>query len=92
MIGSSVAYLFLTDSPTQKNEPQNALHPNLLHQMANADFRTKPRRYIWIALKVIRSIAINNLAPSLKRVLKSGTFWIVALAHTGSSMVRYVLF
>lgn len=92
MIGSSVAYLFLTDSPTRVNEPQNPLHPNLLHQMRTASIRTKPRQCLQIAIMVIHSIVVTNLVPSLKRVLKSGTFWIVALAHTGSSMVRYAEF
>lgn len=88
MIGSSVGYLFLNDSPTKKNDPQNALHPNLVHQIKTANIRTTPRRCLRIALTVIYSILINNLLPSLKRVLKSGTFWVLALAHTGSSMVR----
>lgn len=88
MIGSSVAYLFLNDSPTKVNDPQNPLHPNLIHQITTSSIRTKPRRSLRIATTVIRSILETNLLPSLKRVLKSGTFWIVALAHTGSSMVR----
>lgn len=88
MIGSSVAYLFLSDSPTRINEPQNALHPNLLHQMRTASIRTQPARWLQVAIRVVHSILVTNLIPSLKRVLKSGTFWIVALAHTGSSMVR----
>jgi MFS family permease len=34
------------------------------------------------------SVFQNNIAPSLKHVLKSPTFYIVALAHTGSCTVR----
>eukprot|EP00980_Cylindrotheca_fusiformis_P009347 scaffold2047_cov129-Cylindrotheca_fusiformis.AAC.26 len=88
MIGSSVAYLFLSDSPTRINEPQNALNPNLLHQMSTVSICTRPAQCLEIAIRVIHSIVATNLIPSLKRVVKSGTFWIVALAHTGSSMVR----
>jgi MFS family permease len=87
MIGSSVSYLFLSDSPTRVNAPQNALHPSLLHQIATANFPAKPRRCFRIAINVIHSVVVSNLLPSLQHVLKSGTFWIVALAHTGSSMV-----
>ena len=88
MIGSSVAYLFLADSPNRVNEPQNELHPHLLHQIETADFRQKPRRCLRTALHIIHTILVDNMLPSLQHVLKSGTFWIVALAHTGSSMVR----
>jgi MFS family permease len=88
MIGASVAYLFVADSPHRINEPQNALNPDLLHQIATADFRAKPKRCVRIAVHVVHSVIVNNVMPSLRHVLKSGTFWIVALAHTGSSMVR----
>lgn len=88
MIGCSVAYLFLVDSPTRTNDPQNGLHPNLLRQLSFSDLRSKPVRAGWVLFQVIRTLVVSNLLPSLKHVLKSGTFWVVALAHTGSSMVR----
>jgi len=88
MIGSSVAYLFFSDSPLRVNDPQNALHPGLQYQISTTNFRKRPRHGLRIAARVIHSILIDNLWPSLKHVLKSGTFWIVAVAHTGSSLVR----
>lgn len=88
LIGASVSHLFLADSPLRTNEPQNALHPSLLDQLAHANIRTKPKRSLKLAIHVVYSVVVNNLIPSLKHVLKSGTFWIVAFAHTGSSMVR----
>jgi MFS family permease len=88
MIGSSVSYLFLMDSPARKDEPQNPLHPKLLYQIGTAKLRSNPGYCIRLALNVVRSIFVTNLLPSLQHVLKSGTFWIVAVAHTGASMVR----
>eukprot|EP00934_Nitzschia_sp_Nitz4_P001931 Nitzschia sp. Nitz4//scaffold3_size479765//170762//173366//NITZ4_000070-RA/size479765-processed-gene-0.306-mRNA-1//-1//CDS//3329550668//1931//frame0 len=88
VIATSVAYLFTADSPHRIDEPQNALHPLLLQQIAYTDFFSKPRQCIRLLGQVMESILFNNLVPSLSHVLKSGTFWIVALAHTGSSMIR----
>lgn len=88
MIAASVAYLFTADSPRNVNEPQNALHPSLLQQLASANLREKPHRCFYLATRVVHSVLAKNVIPSLQHVLKSGTFWIVALAHTGSSMVR----
>jgi MFS family permease len=88
LIGSSVMYLFVTDSPLCVNDPQNALHPVLVQQLATLHVFKAPKRCLVVATRVVRSIATNNLLPGFNHVLKSGTFWIVALAHTGSSMVR----
>jgi MFS family permease len=88
MIGSSVMYLFVTDSPNRVNEPQNPLHHHLLQQLAAVDIYKTPRRFIFVGYKVAHSMILNNVLPSFRHVLLSGTFWIVALAHTGSAMVR----
>jgi MFS family permease len=91
MVAASISYLFLVDSPQRVNEPQNPLHPTLLRQLSTTDLRspiTKPRQFLRITARVFYSLAVDNLFPSLRHVLKSGTFWIVALAHTGSSMIR----
>lgn len=86
MIGASVAHLFLADSPHAINEPQNPLDPIILHQLS--DPPNKPRRLLRLIDHLLHSVLIENLMPSLQHVLRSGTFWIVALAHTGSSMIR----
>ncbi len=86
MIGASVAHLFLADSPHAINDPQNPLDPTLLYQLSG--FPNKPRRLLHLIDHFLHSILIENLLPSLQHVLKSGTFWIVALAHTGSSIIR----
>jgi hypothetical protein len=86
MIGASVAHLFLTDSPDAINEPQNPLHPSILYQWA--EFPNKPRTLLTLIHRIFHSILVENLMPSLQRVLKNGSFWIIALAHTGSSIIR----
>jgi MFS family permease len=88
LIGSSVMYLFIRDSPLRVDHPQNALHPALLQQMATLNICTEPQRCLIVATRIVHSIFVNNLLPGFNHVLKSGTFWIVALAHTGSSMIR----
>lgn len=87
-IGSSIMYLYVKDSPSRVNEPQNPLHPGLLQQIATLDPITRPKRCLVVAIKLLYSIIANNVLPSFRNVLKSGTFWVVALAHTGSTMAR----
>ena len=41
-----------------------------------------------LSLRIIYTVCRTNIYPSLRHILQSGTFWIVALAHTGASMVR----
>lgn len=33
-------------------------------------------------------VFLANIVPSLRSVLRSGTFWVVAVAHAGGSMIR----
>ena len=87
-IGSSITYLYVKDSPRRTNEPQNPLHPNLLQQMSLLDPIMDPKRCLVVSVKVLYSVIMNNVLPSFRHVLKSGTFWVVALAHTGSTMAR----
>ena len=88
IVGSSIMYLYVMDSPTRINEPQNPLHPNLVQQVAILNPIKYPKRCLVVAMKVLYSVIANNILPSLRHILKSGTFWVVALAHTGSTMAR----
>ena len=88
LIGTSVAYLFLADSPRQIDEPQNPLQSSVLEQSPSKNTPLSPRHLIRMTRTILYSMFMDNLLPSLRHVLKSGTFWIVALAHTGSSMIR----
>jgi len=86
MIGTSVSYLFLADSPHRINEPQNPLRTSVLKEISDGPIH--PSQFIRLTGTILKSMLMDNLLPSLQHVLKSGTFWIVALAHTGSSMIR----
>ena len=88
LIGCSVSYLFMNDSPYRANEPQNPLDAKLRQQIASTNLRDEPQQFFAVLWNILKSILLKNLVPSLDHVLKSGTFWIVALAHTGSSMIR----
>lgn len=88
MIGSSIMYLFVTDSQEGVDEPQNPLHHHLLQQLATVKMCQNPKQCLLVGSKVVHSLILNNIVPSFRHVLLSGTFWIVALAHTGSAMVR----
>lgn len=83
LIASSVLYLFVKDSPMQKNSPQNPIDPELLAQFSNIQQPT-----LCNVISLVLAVFQSNVAPSLKHVLKSPAFYIVALAHTGSSAVR----
>jgi sugar phosphate permease len=82
LIASSIIYLFVQDSPQQVNDPQNPIDPQLL-----AQWQRKPPS-MFSTSKLFLSVLQNNVGPSLQHVLKSPAFYIVALAHTGSSVVR----
>ncbi|CAB9523848.1 expressed unknown protein [Seminavis robusta] len=82
MVASSILYLFVWDSATKTDDPQNPIDPQLLAQYK----RKQPTLANVISL--LLAIFQRNVAPSLKHVLKSPAFYIMAIAHTGSSAVR----
>lgn len=101
MVASSVTYLFVSDSPFDQDDPQNPIDPVQLKKWFPNAFNRQSlgsrnknsdqfhcnltfRQMIGMTYFIIRT----NFVPSAQHVLRSGTFWIVALAHTGSSMVR----
>lgn len=82
LIASSITYLFITDSATQVNDPQNPIDPQLWAQFQ------RRKLSVGSVLALVTSVLQKNVVPSIKHVLKSPVFYIVALAHTGSSAVR----
>jgi len=82
LIASSIFYLFVNDSPLHQNDPQNPIDPHLLELF----HRKKPT--ISNCFGFVLLVFQNNVLPSIRHVLKSPAFYIVALAHTGSSAVR----
>jgi MFS family permease len=88
LVGASVSYLYVHDSPTEKDAPQNPVDHLLLEKWFPDYYRRKSHLSFGTALKMGAFIIQSNVIPSVKHVLLSGTFWIVALAHTGASVVR----
>lgn len=82
LIASSVLFLFIKDSPTEQNDPQNPIDPQLL-----AHYKRKEPKFSNL-LSLLYAVFCQNIAPSVKHILQSPVFYIVALAHTGSSAVR----
>jgi MFS family permease len=92
LVASSVTYLFVSDSVEMTDDPQNPIDPVQLKKWFPESFQQQQRSSRPVSLRsmwgIVYFVFRTNLVPSLRHVLKSGTFWIVALAHTGSSMVR----
>ena len=89
LTGAIVMFLFVSDSPMKRDDPQNPIKESVLQDFSRQCRSARSGFRIAVSLtNLIRSVFITNLVPALKAVLKSGTFWIVAIAHTGSSMVR----
>lgn len=83
LTGAIVMFMFVFDSPTKRNDPQNPIPTKLLQDFYRAR-KTSCTSY----LRLIQRVFVLNVGPALRTVLTSGTFWIVAVAHTGSSMVK----
>ena len=89
-LSSSVVYLYISDAPGQPHAPQNPID----RAQATAFFAKHYRRHrgsgtpLQRILRWCHFISKTVFLPSLKHVLCSGTFWLVALAHTGSSLIR----
>ena len=89
LTGAIVMFLFVSDSPLKKNDPQNPIQQSVLQDFSRQCQSARSSFRIAVSLaNLIRFVCATNVVPALKAVLKSGTFWIVAIAHTGSSMVR----
>jgi MFS family permease len=88
LISSSIMYLYVYDSKQYKNQPQNPIDPNLYMKWFPDETIRKKRWTINRSLRLCIFVIHTNVIPSLRHILSSGTFWIVTLSHTGTSMVR----
>lgn len=93
-------YLFVSDAPGKLHFPSNPIRQSTLiaaqsrHRNDNGLVMGRfilrsslvGRLYRWAI--IAWSVFVVNVVPSLRLVLTSGTFWIVASAHAGGSMVR----
>lgn len=89
LTGAIVMYLFISDSPSKKNDPQNPIQERVLQDFYRQCNSARSAFIVCISCAtLLKSVFITNVVPSLRAVLRSGTFWIVAIAHTGSSIVK----
>lgn len=98
-MGFLVYYFVITDSPGKLHDPQNPFKGSLIdmtkYNLNVRTYRSAPdggvlqafletsNTFITLAYRIFRC----NILPSMRSVLSNGTFWIVALAHSGGLMV-----
>ena len=90
LLASSVVYLYVTDAPGNPNSPQNPIDLAQATVFFAKHYR-RSRGSGSILKRISRwchFICQTIFLPSLRHVLCSGTFWLVALAHTGASIIR----
>ncbi|KAL7467862.1 hypothetical protein ACHAXS_008099 [Conticribra weissflogii] len=92
--GVIVFYFFLTDSPRKVHDPQNPIRTISHHNYNGAAFHApyqpwKPRSTSTTRrILSFGSAAFSTILPSLRLVLVSRVFWLVAAAHGGATMVK----
>jgi MFS family permease len=88
LVASSVTYLYVRDSPDAADEPQNPVDYAQLTSRFPDQLRRRKRWTLRDVLRLATFVFEKNVLPSVKHIVCSGTFWIVAAAHAGGSMVR----
>ncbi len=94
--GCAILYMFVNDSPGKIHDPQNPIKSSFQSSRPPRTLRTgrgdvtttaeiidKFQYYLIVASQVFT----RNIVPSLRSVLSNGTFWVVAIAHSGGLMV-----
>eukprot|EP00557_Chaetoceros_sp_GSL56_P000789 CAMPEP_0176498812 /NCGR_PEP_ID=MMETSP0200_2-20121128/12553_1 /TAXON_ID=947934 /ORGANISM="Chaetoceros sp., Strain GSL56" /LENGTH=1286 /DNA_ID=CAMNT_0017897109 /DNA_START=159 /DNA_END=4019 /DNA_ORIENTATION=- len=96
--GCLVFFMFVTDSPYKLHDPQNPIKETFRQRtnITSVHQSFGRRRHLTVSqiidvmlfyLQVIAHVFMQNIVPSLRSVLSNGTFWFVALAHSGGVMV-----
>jgi hypothetical protein len=78
--GVAVLFFFLTDSPGKLHDPQNPIRMIPQSWSFNATMSEK--------IITCVTCAFNTMMPSLRTVLASRVFWMLAAAHSGATMVK----
>jgi hypothetical protein len=95
-VGCVILYMFVTDSPGKVHDPQNPIKGSFQSSRPSRMPRSRGRDVTTISdiiekIKYYSKMAIHvftrNVVPSLRSVLSNGTFWVVAIAHSGGLMV-----
>jgi len=93
---SAVSYLYVWDAPTQRNQPQNPIDPALWRHYHSSSIQALSTRNEfgvgeWTVAPVfewVNFLLSTMILPSMRHVLGSSFFWLVAVAHSGSSMAK----
>jgi len=97
----AVFYIYLTDSPGKRHDPQNPISVQVekkktVYSNVPSQNAYHPSFHHWTpkqqtiserASKFVKSVFVTVL-PSIRAVLKSRVFWAVAIAHAGATMVK----
>jgi MFS family permease len=78
--GVAVLFFFLTDSPGKLHDPQNPIR--MIPQSWHFNVTVSEKIIIYV------TCAFNTVMPSLRTVLGSRVFWMLAAAHSGATMVK----
>ena len=89
LTGASVIYYFVRDSPSQWHEPQNPISTSIYQQLEQQLHTNLPLWKNAVGMVTFcHQVFKENLFPVLRTVLTQKTFWIVAFAHSGDTMVQ----
>ena len=91
-------YFFVTDSPGRLHHPQNPLKDDIMYDgLGDLYTYTRTKKKIItinsiltkasLFLKIASSVISRNMVASLRSLLSNGTFWVMAVAHSGGLMV-----
>jgi MFS family permease len=80
--------LLATDSPRKVNDPQNPISPLVLQRFHSRMKENPPiHKALLVALKTVTAVLSDNVVPAILAVLRSMSFWIVAVAHAGDAII-----
>jgi MFS family permease len=87
-ISASIIYHFVRDSPEAVDLPNNPVDPIVLRTWFPEEYKkVRP----WSFCKLLRLAVFTvqrNIYPSIRHIVHSGSFWMLAVAHTGASLVK----
>ena len=103
LVAASVLYLYVQDTPDQPDAPTHPVHAHIMKLWFPHEYYSSNSYYSHGRRKSLSSsswtmgqrwrwswwVATGHAGPAVWKLLTSGpTFWILALAHTGSLVVR----
>lgn len=88
LVGAAIVFVMVKDSPSRWHDPQNPISASTIQKFTSMMNEKPPvPKLLLTTIRTGCSVFRANLVPSLKVILRSMTFWIVAIAHAGDAMV-----